>query len=214
MRETEADTDLGLQAAKLDQKSRCCSDLIIAAFDPYRNKSMRTSGAGRIPPYRPRRAPRGAPVPIPMSVVVENQEERFHSDEKLRLLARGDTPIVYRAIPFGPVEERRRRFLLDVQQLLIFATIPSLGLNLDFHLSSVEHREEPSEVKTFFESPMIFNGVCVKWIGHMGQSTLQGIGHFVFDAERAHTLEELRRDEARRFQTRIDAIYNRFQVSG
>uniref|UniRef100_A0A1I8AF99 PilZ domain-containing protein n=1 Tax=Steinernema glaseri TaxID=37863 RepID=A0A1I8AF99_9BILA len=147
-------------------------------------------------------------------MVVENQEERFLSDEKLRLLSRADTPVVYRAIPFGPTEERQRRFLLDCQQLLILVTVPSLGLNFDFHLTSVEHREESSEVKTYFESPLIFNGVCVKWVGHIGQSTLRGAGHFVFDSERARALEELRREEALRYQTRIDSICSRFRVPG
>ncbi|TKR94030.1 hypothetical protein L596_008376 [Steinernema carpocapsae] len=149
-----------------------------------------------------------------MPMVVEDQEERFNNDEKMKILSRTDTPVQYRAIPYGPIEERRRRFLLDTQQHQISVTIPSIGLNFDFHLTSVENREEGSETVTHFESPLIFNGVCVKWIGHIGQSSLQGAGRFVYDSERANSLGQVRQEEARRYQTRIDAIYSRFQVSG
>ena len=43
-------------------------------------------------------------------------------------------------------------------------------------------------LQVFFDSPLIVNGVCVRWKGYINQEKLDGVGGFRFDEESARVI--------------------------
>ena len=44
-------------------------------------------------------------------------------------------------------------------------------------------------LQVFFDSPLIVNGVCVRWKGYINQEKLDGVGGFRFDEESARVIK-------------------------
>lgn len=57
-----------------------------------------------------------------------------------------------------------------------------------------------------FDSPLILNGVCVRWKGRIHKSTLEGHGRIEFDTARAEQEERRANTDDKPFERRVTQL--------
>ena len=77
--------------------------------------------------------------------------------------------------------------LLPLHIWIVYSRKSIYNLNDMQILRSINHLNLFLQV--FFDSPLIVNGVCVRWKGYINQEKLDGVGGFRFDEESARVIE-------------------------
>ena len=77
--------------------------------------------------------------------------------------------------------------VLPLHIWIVSSTKSIYNLNDMQFLRSINHSNLFFQV--FFDSPLIVNGVCVRWKGYINQEKLDGVGGFRFDEESARVIK-------------------------
>uniref|UniRef100_A0A915CRD3 F-box domain-containing protein n=1 Tax=Ditylenchus dipsaci TaxID=166011 RepID=A0A915CRD3_9BILA len=119
-------------------------------------------------------------------------------------------PICFAACPHAKELERRQTFLAGCAAKRLLIAVPSHGLNFDLNLENVRMGQEQM---VEFESPLLLNGINVRWKASIHQSTLQGHGRLELDLQRLTEENNKKRPIAKSFEQRLanlrNAILNR-----
>jgi len=139
-----------------------------------------------------------------MPRVVQNQQSHFKNDDFLKKISR-ESEVRYTGHKDLKHEERVKLFRQECKNgddldISILSTGTSIKLSCDHLQSDVLQRmanltapdsseggiydldREPDKV--WIQSPMILNGVCVKWKGFIDLQQLEGYGKFDYDEAR------------------------------
>ena len=77
--------------------------------------------------------------------------------------------------------------VLPLHIWIVYSTKSMYNLNDMQILRSINYSNLFLQV--FFDSPLIVNGVCVRWKGYINQEKLDGVGGFRFDEESARVIK-------------------------
>ncbi|KAI6659432.1 hypothetical protein LOD99_10780 [Oopsacas minuta] len=142
-----------------------------------------------------------------MPRVIPNQKERFDKDELFKKLTQ-DCEVKYSAFRDLQHEERKKKFLESIKEGYSTISFVNTGSNLSLQFcrnawSDIREDRLPTpdfvdfsreEGRVNLEAFLIFNGVCVNWVGWIDLESLSGKAKFVFNFERAQLEEKLRKD--------------------
>ena len=142
-----------------------------------------------------------------MPRVVPNQKERFDKDELIKKLAQ-ESDVKYSAFRELQHDERKKKFIESVKEGHSVISFVNTGSNISLQFCRnawSENREDrlPSvefvdfskdDGRVNLKAFLIFNGVCVDWVGWIDLDTLSGKARFVFNYERAQIEERLRKE--------------------
>ena len=142
-----------------------------------------------------------------MPRVIPNQKERFDKDELFKKLTQ-DTEVKYSAYRDLQHEERKKKFIESIKEGHSYISFINTGSNLSLQFCQnawSENKEDRIPTPEFVDFSrddgkvslhafLIFNGVCVDWIGWIDLESLSGKAKFVFNFERAELEERLRKE--------------------
>jgi len=128
-------------------------------------------------------------LPFQGAPVVADQRAKFENDELLRKLAR-ESEIRYTGHRDRPHDERVVRFTSDCREGHLDVAYASTGTNLTLLRSGDDYFDFDREVgKVHVSTSLIFNGVCVKWVGILDLQRIDGVGQMQFDETGARAQE-------------------------
>ena len=142
-----------------------------------------------------------------MPRVIPNQKERFDKDELFKKLTQ-DSEVKYSAYRDLQHEERKKKFIESIKEGHSYISFVNTGSNLSLQFCQnawSENKEDRNPTSDFVDFSredgkvnlrafLIFNGVCVDWVGWIDLETLSGKARFIFNYERAELEERLRKE--------------------
>lgn len=130
-------------------------------------------------------------LPFQGSPVVTDQRAKYDNDELLRKLSR-ESEIRYTGYRDRPHDERVIRFTSDCREGRLDIAYVSTGTNLSL-VRSIQNDDyfdfEREAGKVHVSASLIFNGVCVKWVGVLDLQRIDGVGQLQFDEVSARAFE-------------------------
>lgn len=152
-----------------------------------------------------------------MPRVVPDQKNKYDTDELFKKLSQ-DVDVKYTGYRDRPMDERKRKFMEDLQEGHSVITFIATGTNLNLQFcrhalqdekpancrptrEAVDFEREPGKV--YLYSSVIFNGVCVNWIGCMDLDSLTGKAKLAYNEEMAKAEDEIMRKVLKETQDRV-----------
>lgn len=149
--------------------------------------------------------------------MVPDQKNKYETDELFKKLSQ-DVDVKFTGYRDRPMEERKRRFMEDLQEGHSVITFIATGTNLNLQFcrsalqedkpancrptrESVDFESEPGKVHLL--SSIIFNGVCVNWVGWIDLETLSGKARLAYNEEMAKAEDEVMRKVLKETQERV-----------
>merc|ERR1711981_101411 len=132
---------------------------------------------------------------IPRVLPYKDQKEKFESDDFFKKLTR-ESEVRFVAFRDRPIHERIAKFNHSIREGNVELSVLSNGFLFALVWDPVENSYiNPNEYKwtridfnkergkVFLDSPLIVNGLCVRWKGYINLEKLDGVGGFRFDEE-------------------------------
>lgn len=132
---------------------------------------------------------------IPRVLPYKDQKEKFETDDFFKKLTR-ESEVRFVAFRDRPIHERIAKFNHSIREGNVELSVLSNGFLYALVWDPVENSYiNPNEYKAtridfnkergkvFLDSPLIINGLCVRWKGYINMEKLDGVGGFRFDEE-------------------------------
>merc|ERR1711981_188029 len=132
---------------------------------------------------------------IPRVLPYKDQKEKFETDDFFKKLTR-ESEVRFTAFRDRPIHERIAKFNHSIREGTVELSVLSNGFIFALVWDPVENSYiNPNEYKAtridfnkergkvFLDSPLIVNGLCVRWKGYINMEKLDGVGGFRFDEE-------------------------------
>lgn len=132
---------------------------------------------------------------IPRVLPYKDQKEKFDTDDFFKKLVR-ESEVRFTGYRDRPLHERQAKFQHGLRDGTVELSVLSTGFTfcliwnvlengyLEPHANTrIDFNKERGKV--YLDSPIIANGVCLRWKGYVNLEKLDGVGGFRFDEEAA-----------------------------